>query len=605
MYSKNDILFPIRDSKRKKLKLASFDVETKGAGKNIFYSCGVLEDEGFFYYLSKENVIKHLFTIGKTYAYIFATNLTFDYEASFIYTQSYFLNQRIYSSSRLIGVSNDDFHLSDTLNFALMSLEKLGKSVGFHKLQKPVFLGCKPKNEKEEKELYIYNRRDCVVTLAFMNMLNDEVYALGGELKLTAGATSLYLFRRKYLKKSILKEHVRLNNPRVLELIRESMYGGRTEVFIRGKINVKSKKLKTFLKNKNPRILYYDINAMYPSVMRKKYPDSDSVRYHAKGYEKSILFFEGVSNVTVTAPDKLKIPFLPFRNKEGRLLFPIGRFRGTYTHVELRYALKIGYKINETHETIYYKRTWRPFEDYVKTMYNLRRKYQKENNPAQSVIKIFMNSLYGKFAQREITETNFYDKGTKIPDKDYMLLEGEERLKNRLHEMKDVNYVTKVKECDASHVFPVLSAHVTAYARILLYSFLSKTQPIYCDTDSIVCFKELSTSTEIGKMKLEDEFVSCNYIRPKLYTYTNKEKKIVYRGKGVPQLDKLKWNKIINGETVFYFKLLKTKEAYRRGKKPNERMEVFKRLDLQDVKRVWKKRYDKNNFESSEPIRIS
>jgi len=598
----------VHHNRIKKDLIASFDVETKGGDKNVFYSCGIRDEDGFSYYTDKNEAIKHLIRLSRYYKYVFATNLNFDFESLFIDTIYYFRLQRIYSGSRLIGgilkTKAGELWLSDTLNFAMMSLAKLGESVGVPKLEHPSFLGKKPKNKKEREELKIYNERDCEVTYLFMKLIQKEVRALGGEIKLTGGSTAMFLFRSKYLKKTIFKEHFTLENEKILNFIRSSLYGGRTEVFIRGLINASSIEWKEFTLSDTPKLLYYDINSMYPAVMLYEYPDPNSAKYWPKGYRKSIDYFEGVSRVRVRTTKDLHIPYLPYRLKNGRLIFPLGEFEGTYTHVELREAMKQGYEILNTYETVYYRRKWLPFKDYVKDLYALRMKYKKEANPAEMCIKILLNSLYGKFSQKHVSDITFHKSDDILPHTHYMIHEGETSPRAKIYYTTRLKYVVMAEECDAGHVFPILSAYVTSYARRMLYGFLSKTKPIYCDTDSIVTYKELPTSIEVGKMKLEDELKTACYLRPKLYAYENIKGNKTFKAKGVPRMDEEKFKTILEGKTVFYKKILRTKEAYKRGLLPNEAVKAFKNLNLHDVKRSWKKDFDPFIFEESKPLII-
>ena len=138
---------------------------------------------------------------------------------------------------------------------------------------------------------------------------------------------------------------------------------------------------------------------LYPSVMLNEFPLSSSVKSVPFPLLKFINMYEGVTECEVMTPKNMNIPLLPLRI-DGKLKFPIGNFKGVWNNVELRKALSIGYKIRPIKQIIYTE-TFKPFDTFVNAFYNKRLEFKKENNAMELVMKLILNSLYGKFAQKE------------------------------------------------------------------------------------------------------------------------------------------------------------------------------------------------------------
>ena len=65
--------------------------------------------------------------------------------------------------------------------------------------------------------------------------------------------------------------------------------------------------------------------------------------------------FWGVAKVDISAPKQLELPVLP-ENKDGQLLFHLNDIQGgTYTSIELKKALELGYEITKIYVGYGYK----------------------------------------------------------------------------------------------------------------------------------------------------------------------------------------------------------------------------------------------------------
>jgi hypothetical protein len=144
----------------------------------------------------------------------------------------------------------------------------------------------------------------------------------------------------------------------------------------------------------------YDVNSEYPFCMQKDMPIGDPTL---------------ISNPTwkdIKQPDKLwfvkavvyippqKYPPIPVRTEAG-LTHPVGIVECTVAGIELIHAVeKYNCRIIKIPWGVYFKASNEPFKEYVHTLYNKRLQAKKDQNIALSeVLKLFMNSLYGGFAQ--------------------------------------------------------------------------------------------------------------------------------------------------------------------------------------------------------------
>lgn len=596
----NNILTPLFEKHIKRKRIVSFDIETHSE-ENKFYLGGIYsKEEGYKPFYNQDAFIKE-FLKNKYYGntYVIATNLGFDLVGTFYNKEMWNYLNIVMNSGRMIFVNITSKNLKkltfiDSFNFAPFSVEKMGKILNLPKLKSPKALGKIPKNKEERKELEIYNKRDCEVTYYFMKLLSEGFFNAGGKLKTTIASTAMDIFRRKYLRRKIKKESAVLGFD-IEPLIFRSYYGGRTEVFKRGKIG---------------KMKMYDVNSLYPSVMIKEYPLPDSVEYKEFGSIDIIKKYEGVSEVEIFCP-KMKYPLLATRF-DNKLIFPTGLLKGVYTNVELRKALQLGYKIKEIRQVVYYKKTFYPFKEYVTDLYNKRKELKKQKNPNELVYKLLLNSLYGKFAQKNLTETTFFNKDF-LNDKE---IENINKMQEGVIMKDDHNgMIIEKKKCEESFVLPILSSYTTAYARIVIHDYIVKGEAYYCDTDSIITNKILPESTALGKMKVEHEILEGVLVRPKMYylkTLVDKEVKEVIKLKGVPKKLIYKNNKVIlnknifmdimKGEKVYYDKFTKLKEAVRRGLVPNSIMKMEKYILLTDNKRLWNEAFNYKKLGDSEPL---
>ncbi len=238
----------------------------------------------------------------------------------------------------------------------------------------------------------------------------------------------------------------------VQEIARKSFYGGRFELIKRGFIG---------------ECYLYDINSAYPYALTT-IPDITNGRWFEsnKIHPKSkIGFFFIEANVS----DKVKIAPFPFVKKNRTICYPSGKFRTFVTLDELPMVKddpEISYKIIESWQFIPKKNCQYPFKKFIEKQYYKRLELKQENNPLEKAIKIVLNSIYGKMAQR----TN--------------------------------NVIGNLFN-------PVIASHITGFTRRQLYEFTKKNKldnyVVAYATDSIACQKKIENldSMKLGEMKLD------------------------------------------------------------------------------------------------------
>lgn len=577
-------------------KVFGFDIETAG-DKNVFILSAVWT-EGFTHtHLTKQEFIDDMRRGLFDNSVIVATNLSFDFFGVFFGDELSDKFTYVFRGSDLISATtyhqNDNFYKEtekgqgrkriqfvDTLNYAKMGVEALGKLIGVPKMKSPPELGTTPDTNDKWKYLIEYNRNDAMVSQMAMMFFIRSFQALGANFKTTIASTAMSLFTNKYLNDTYFV------NPReVLDDVLKGYYGGRTEAFHRGPVND---------------YFYYDVNSLYPAMMMKEYPDPNSVAVWKANLRPEIFtWVAGMALVDIECPD-MKYPLLPYRSK--KLYFPIGRWTAWFTHVELVEAIKAGYKIHEIKRVIAYKKMCRPFAGYVSDLYAQRLRYKTEKSPMELITKILMSSLYGKFAQKFEMRENIVKPASK---------KELEELKEKSIKLEPLNYGffrSVTSDEPQNFAVPIWSAYVTAYGRLHIWRLIREHHAIYCDTDSLITKKKIPTGSGLGELKLEADIIDGIIVKPKFYFYKNRiDDREFFKAKGVHVA--LTFNtfvEMIERQKIDIVKFMKFKEVLRRNFEfvPNEIVKMQKTMNLEDDKRRWPGKFSLKRHEESRPLSV-
>ena len=310
--------------------------------------------------------------------------------------------------------------------------------------------------------------------------------------------------------------------------IRDSYCGGRTEVF-------------TPILNEcdgNITGYHYDVNSLYPSVMIDNpypvgFPSYDSDPIVAK-----VMFEEwqrtgkglGFVECEIFIPFQFVPPLPVFIEK---LCFTTGYAKGTWSYIELDYAIKnCGVQIINYYSIIHFRHTFKIFHNFVEHFYQMKEDGKRAGNESISnFAKLVLNVGYGYTGMNrdDKTQLDYIENVEKYVDNDRLIRTDEE-----------LGFCEAWSVIRAGYIQPQIASYVTSYARLVLLDALRKQkekgQIYYCDTDSIVCEKELPPELvdpyAIGMWDLEKELVSGIFLQPKVYYEESPEKETI-KFKGV------------------------------------------------------------------------
>lgn len=348
-----------------------------------------------------------------------------------------------------------------------------------------------------------------------------NLYKLDIESKITLSSLALNIFRLRYYDDKIFPIHIPNKNEDTF--IRKAYYGGHTDAY------------KPYGEN----LYYYDVNSLYPYVMQKYPMPCGKPKWYSNLEDQDLDSMLGFIEAYVVCPKTIKKPFLPYRNKEGTLIFPTGEFIGVYYSEELKYAKGIGYKVYPISGYLF-ERKESPFKDFVSSLFSSRLEARKDGNEALSyVYKILMNSLYGRFGihpKSTITEVCNLKRYNEVVEFDGfihgdMLCDNNFIVSYHANTGKDGSYWNPPKNSAVQ-----IAAAITANARIYMYPYISRDDCYYTDTDSIVLSQplpsELISSSILGMFKLEAEIAKGLFLAPKSYYFDKKDGSQVKKFKG-------------------------------------------------------------------------
>lgn len=367
---------------------------------------------------------------------------------------------------------------------------------------------------------------------------------------------------------------------------REAFYGGRTEpIILRKEVG------------EDEVIRYADYTSLYPSTQFCEYRGITPETYHLKrtiAYPKGhprlipdpkpeeLKDYFGFIHCTVLVPEDEYMPVLPQRGK-GKLLFPTGLLTGTWTTMQVQKAVERGAEVVGIYHVLHYdESTTEMWKSYVSTFLRLKQQAagwkallgedylneearlrycadylehqgieldpkeitNEKNSGMYFIAKICLNSLWGKFGQRD----NFTQvKETFSMDEQYEISQ------DPMLEMTSVEFdgdccriKFRKKDCARSYsknTSVPIAAFTTAYAQLRLYEALEVLghNVMYMDTDSVIYVEKknerplLQMGPYLGDLTDEldgDTITEFVTIAPKTYAYVTAKGKESVRAKG-------------------------------------------------------------------------
>jgi DNA polymerase type B, organellar and viral len=174
--------------------------------------------------------------------------------------------------------------------------------------------------------------------------------------------------------------------------------------------------------------------------------------------------------------------------------------------------------------------------------------------------KLILNNAYGKFAQNPRNFKEFYfTSPDDVPPAAWMKsiydMPPGDRLSFELPSFRHASYWIWEKPAPRQYFNNVgTAASITGAARSMLLRAIHKARdPIYCDTDSLIC-RELPDvplhQSELGAWKLEKELTEVLIVGKKLYAYRGHDGAPVIRSKGTSGLEWDDMLRLIEGERI-------------------------------------------------------
>jgi len=374
--------------------------------------------------------------------------------------------------------------------------------------------------ERHKDAILSYLHSDCVYLFELVSNFVDRFGT-----RITIGGTAIRELRKIHPWNKCGSGHDRTFRP--------FYFGGRVECFQSGVIS--------------GGVRLYDVNSMYPYVMK--------TRPHP---------INGRFEISSALPDNFDRPYfahivarnrgaLPSKNENGSLTFnkPEGEFFACSHEIEA--ALEFGLIDVLEVRRVMVATEFTTFETFIDEQYARRREAKAAGDRIGDLFaKLLMNSSYGRFG---INPENFEDwKICRSVDEE---MEAREEGYSPASEFPDFKLFTKPADIEEGQYADVSTASsITSAARAHLLRGLKKSDnPIYCDTDSIICrgFSGDTDSARLGAWDLEKTAETVAIAGKKLYTlYDAPDGKTVKLSSKGGNLTKSELIKIAEGGEVRY-----------------------------------------------------
>lgn len=452
----------------------------------------------------------------------------------------------------------------DTFNYFKTSVERLGELLDIPKLEID-FETC------TDFELKIYCKQDVEIIKAVILKWMEFIYHHEfGNMQYTAASQSFTAFRHKFMDEEIFIH----NNQEAITLEQESYRGGRTEAFHIGDLE---------------NIVVVDINSLYPFVMKHcLFPRKFlGIKENLSSLDIQHLINRGLLLVAQCEIETYETA-IGIKHEIGRsrkLIFPIGKFSATLTNPELLFLLQTGGKIHKVGKVAIYEGA--PiFSSFVTELYQLRLNYKEQGNfPFQDMVKLLLNSLYGKFGQQQRLLRK-----VGVAPKDLVSYEHcvDAETGKRFTQIifGGFVWVNEITKHESFNSFTAIASYVTAYARIYLHLLMEIPNEVYyCDTDSIMLSQdELAKfgyllGKGLGQLKEEYTGKQCRVIGAKDYAIDE-----IIKRKGI-KLDAIEIQPNVFQQLQFY----KTKSLIK--------SEMIDRVVVETIEKKCKRIYDKGTVQ--------
>jgi len=414
----------------------------------------------------------------------------------------------------------------DTFNYFKVPLEALAEQIGMSKVNTEEYL-LPP--EEWNKQLLITGKERVITDTHILYEYFQRFLNMGFVYGISIASTSFKTFRKQFLKGTIV-----MRKKDVYRAIR-SYRGGRVEAYVI---------------NRWERVNGYDINSLYPYVMRN---NRFSVKF-AKEYERITLeeieknkdYHNFLVHCDFHFPkDSVRIPIMVKDDKSYKLVEKLKAKDVWITSAELLAGLEEGGEFTLYEGIAYESRNI--FKEFVDYFYTKKRDAKTEFE--RSFYKLILNSSYGKFGQHNPQVKILRDPAIIEYILDYALKNESThvRYSGKTYSIHDYDFITyRDDEEIYTAVNPIIIAsEVTAFARLVNFEWQKRIgfdKVLYTDTDSFYVYDNVSVPTgkELGELKKE-------YSHAYAIFHGAKDYEILYTEKGKDGNIHIKYKQVLKG----------------------------------------------------------
>ncbi len=398
---------------------------------------------------------------------------------------------------------------------SLLIIPRSLNSLGAGKLEIDYSLFEYEERKEHMPEIREYLKQDCYALLKVINRFQSEY-----GLSLTIAGAALKYYETNYAK-------VKRTTKAFYERIAPFYKGGRVQALKTGTFQKKMK--------------YVDLNSAYPYVMKEKLHPAGTVLHHTRDIARVpyntpyFIEFVGYTRGAFPITD-------PITKKTH---YPTGEYTIKTTSWEFNTAMDIGLVEVDEILNIFYTPEVTNFSGYVDHFYDIRKKYKDNGDKlGEQIAKLFLNSLYGKFGANPENYSDFY-----IDEYNQKLIENGWNIHTEIDDKKCL-YVRPSSQ--RQYINVATAASITGAVRAMLMEGLhSVKNPVYCDTDSIICEETncLRLGSALGEWDLEFLPVEAHIAAKKIYALRDAHgnEKISSKGFKATYNDVVR---LVRGETI-------------------------------------------------------
>lgn len=350
-----------------------------------------------------------------------------------------------------------------------------------------------PTRERPEikEEIRYYLQKDCEYLFKLVMEFIDNF-----GMHLTIGAAAI-----KQLKSFYPQKH---ENETYDARFRPWYMGGRNQCFKKGEIKGDFK--------------IYDVNSMYPYVMKAyRHPKGGSFAATKKLHENKVSFLRinAVSNGALPIFDK-------------GLKFPHGTNDFWACSHEIIAGIELGIlRINKIYEGYYFNET-QDFSEYIDKFAAMKEKADIDGDQGMRLFaKLLMNNGYGKFGQdpRNYKDCEIFEDVDELIEAGYKVstIIGDRYVGEKPAQLQDWSFNNVA-----------VAASITSGSRAeLMRGIAAASNPVYCDTDSIICesLRMPLHDSRLGAWKTEAEADTMYIAGKKLYAAYKDGSPVTIKGK--------------------------------------------------------------------------